>query len=381
MPVLTCGGMRFQHDWKDLLLGEIPPESQRNLEATIRRAVEGGVTHIETARGYGTSEIQLGPILRQFPREHLLIQTKVGPRDTGKEFCEVVDRSLQNLQVDYVDLLAVHGINNAALLEQVLRPGGTLEAALRLKREGRCRWLGFSTHGPPPVIVRAIQTGLFDYVNLHWYWVNQFAGPALDAARAHDLGVFIISPNDKGGKLYEPTDKMKALCAPLTPMQFNDLFCLAREDVHTLSIGAAKPTDFDEHLEALRHYGERERWGRDIAARLEAEMERIHGADWCAHWHVGLPAWEETPHHINLHEIIRLWNLAKGLDLVAFARMRYNLLGQGDHWFPGLNAARAGEVDWRAVLPAYRFADRVGPILAEAHAWFYDAPRQRLSSE
>ena len=41
------------------------------------------------------------------------------------------------------------------------------------------------------------------------------------------MGVFIISPNDKGGKLQEPGEKIKSLCAPLTPMQFNDLYCLA----------------------------------------------------------------------------------------------------------------------------------------------------------
>ena len=381
MPVFSCGGMRYQHAWTDVPPGEIPEDNQRNLEATIRRAVECGLVHIETARGYGTSEIQLGRILPSFPREKLLVQTKVGPRETGSEFREVFDLSMRNLCLDYVDLLAVHGINNTAILEQVLRPGGTLEAALQLKREGRCRWVGFSTHGPTDVIVKTIQTGLFDYVNLHWYWVNTFNTPALEAATRHDLGVFIISPNDKGGKLYEPPEKVKALCQPLTPMQFNDLFCLAREDIHTLSVGAARPSDFDEHVDALRQYEQRESWARQIAGRLQAEMDKCLGSEWCARWHEGLPAWEQVPHHINLHEIIRLWNLAKSLDLVAFARMRYNLLGQGDHWFPGLNAARAAEVDWKAALAGYRYADRVADILAEAHPWFYEAPRQRLSSE
>ena len=40
------------------------------------------------------------------------------------------------------------------------------------------------------------------------------------AARQRDMGVFIISPNDKGGKLYDPPPKLTRLCAPLTPMQF-----------------------------------------------------------------------------------------------------------------------------------------------------------------
>lgn len=381
MPVLSCGGMRYQHAWKDAPEAEIPEENQRNLEATIRRAVAQGIHHIETARGYGTSEMQLGRILPAFPRDSILVQTKVGPREHGRDFVEVVERSLGLLRLDYVDLLAIHGINNASLLEQVLKPGGTLEAALQLKRQGRCRWLGFSTHAPSEVIVKALETGMFDYVNLHWYWVNTTNTPALLAAQRHEAGVFIISPSDKGGKLYEPSEKMRALCHPLTPMQFNDLFCLARPDIHTLSVGAARPGDFDEHVAAVRQLEENLPEAMAAARRLEQEMERVLGPDWCRHWAEGLPAWEDMPGHVNVHEIVRLWNYAKALDLVAFARMRYNLLGQGDHWFPGRNAANVDPDALRKALGDYRFADRIPEILREAHDRFLEQPKQRLSGD
>ena len=381
MPVLSCGGMRYQHAWKDIPAADIPEENQRNLEATIRRAVDLGINHIETARGYGTSEMQLGRILPAFPRDAILVQTKVGPRENGREFVEVVDRSLALLRLDYVDLLAIHGINNASLLEQVLKPGGTLEAALHLKRQGRCRWLGFSTHGSPDVIVKALETGMFDYVNLHWYWVNTINTPALLAAQRHEAGVFIISPSDKGGKLYEPSEKMRALCQPLTPMQFNDLYCLARPDIHTLSVGAARPEDFDEHVEAVRQLEENLPAALAAGRRLEEEMERVLSSDWCRHWADGLPTWENIPGQVNLHEIVRLWNYAKSLDLVAFARMRYNLLGQGDHWFPGRNAAGFDPSAIRDALGGYRFAERIPDILREAHAWFLEQPKQRLSND
>src|SRR5215510_14634215 len=79
MPVFSCGGMRYQHKWDDVPLSEVPPENQANLEATIRRSVEVGVNHIKTARGYGSSERQLGLVLPTLPREKLIVQTKIAP--------------------------------------------------------------------------------------------------------------------------------------------------------------------------------------------------------------------------------------------------------------------------------------------------------------
>ena len=379
MPVLTCGGMRYQHDWKDVPPEKIPADNQANLEATIRRALELGINHIETARGYGSSEMQLGRILPTLPRDEIIVQTKVVPSADPAEFAKTFDQSMDYLGLEHIDLLGLHGINNDELLEWAVRPGGCLEVAESLRQQGRVRQIGFSTHGPNDLIVRTIETGRFDYVNLHWYWVNGFNWPAVEAATRHDMGVFIISPNDKGGKLYEPTEKLAALCAPLHPMQFNALWCLSRPEVHTLSIGAARPGDFDSPLEALAHYGQAAEVCAPIAARLETAMAEALGADWWANWWRGIPDESAIPGNINVHEILRLWNYATALDMVGFAKMRYNLLGNAEHWFPGRNAATFDESALLETLKENPFARRIPGILREAHAMLFTEPAKRLS--
>ena len=379
MPVFSCGGMRYQHKWDDIKPADVPEDGQRNLEATILRSLELGINHIETARGYGSSEMQLGWILPRLPREKMIVQTKVAPFATAAEFTATFETSMHYLKLDHVDLLTLHGINDAELLDWSLRQGGCLEAARKLQRDGRCKHVGFTTHATTDIILRAIGTGEFDYVNLHWYFVNDFNWTAIEAATAQDMGVFIISPNDKGGMLYAPPAKLRELCAPLTPMAFNDLYCLARPQVHTLSIGAARPADFDAHIAALEHYDRAAEIVTPIEQRLRAEIVRIHGREWAESWSRGLPNHVDVPGEVNVQEIVRLWHFAKALDLTEWAKMRYNLMGNAGHWFPGVNAAHFDAKPVRAALGDYPFADRIPAILSEAHAMLHGEQQKRLS--
>jgi uncharacterized protein len=381
MPVFSCGGMRYQYKWQDLPQQDVPFDNQANLEATIRRSLDVGINHIETARGYGSSEMQLGEILPKLPREKLIVQTKISPSADAEAFRNTFDQSLSYLKLDYVDLLGLHGINTPELLEYSLRPGGCLEVAHQLQAQGKVRFIGFSTHASPAVIQQVIETDAFDYINLHWYYINQTNWEAIAAANRHDMGVFIISPSNKGGMLDNPPQKLIDLCAPLSPMVFNDLFCLSHPQIHTLSVGAARPQDFDEHLKTLELLDHVDEVLPPIMQRLEQAMIDQFGEAWAKTWQVGLPSYDQTPGNINIPVILMLRNLAIAYDMVEYGKMRYNLLTNAGHWFPGANAIRAAELDLRPSLAHSPHADQIPEALMDAHRLLAGEVVKRLSQQ
>ena len=89
------------------------------------------------------------------------------------------------------------------------------------KEKSIIRHVGFSTHAQAPCILKAVETNLFEYANIHFDYIGSYtasgSGPAggngdvIEAMAARDMGVFIISPYDKGGKLYAPSTKFVEL--------------------------------------------------------------------------------------------------------------------------------------------------------------------------
>jgi predicted aldo/keto reductase-like oxidoreductase len=88
-----------------------------------------------------------------------------------------------------------------------------------------------------------------------------------------------------------------------------------------LSCGVARPSDFDEHLRGLDYYDRISETIAPIGARLEQQMHRVLGAEWCQRW-FSFAAVSGRSRQVNILEILRLWTYAKSLDLVNWGKMR-----------------------------------------------------------
>lgn len=373
MPVLTFGAMRSMKTWDEKTLEPVDQDSQENLRIILDTALKHGINHIETAHGYGSSEFQLGRLLPEYNRDDFIIQTKVGPQDDPKKFIENFKYSLELLQVDSVDLLAIHGINDHRTLWQSCRDGGCLAAARELQRQGYLNHIGFSGHGPCDVIMAAINhqgDGGFDFVNLHWYYILDVNRPAIDLAHEKDLGVYIISPTDKGGRLWTPSSIVQEQCSPLSPMVFNDLYCLLQTGVTGIGVGAGEPAHFDEHLQAVARLEapETRELLDTIDKRLRAVMFANTGYERPDELWTIFPSWLDTPKGINISMVLWLLNLAKGWNLTAYAKDRYKVLSSNTLWVPGNNCSHVEQTDFGDFFKKLSLKEEdILQLLTEAH--------------
>ena len=126
-------------------LGGIPIQriDAEGTKKLIYRLMEAGVNYIDTARGYTVSEAYLGYALEGI-RDRFVLATKSMAR-TREEMAKDIDISLKNLRTDYIDLYQIHNPTQNDL-EQVLAPGGALEALQEAKATGKIGHIGITLH-------------------------------------------------------------------------------------------------------------------------------------------------------------------------------------------------------------------------------------------
>jgi predicted aldo/keto reductase-like oxidoreductase len=206
-------------------------------------------------------------------------------------------------------------------------------------KDGRVKHIGFSTHGPLEIILAAINTDLFEFINLHYYYFFQRHAPAVALAAQKDMGVFIISPADKGGMLYTPSQTLTEICEPLTPLELNYRFLLSDRRVTTMSVGPANPEELVEPLKVADRSCELTATEISVLEKLATHKNTVLATDKCSQCYACLPC----PEKINIPEVLRLRNLTVAYDMMDYGKYRYSMFENGGHWYPGRKASHCTE--------------------------------------
>lgn len=137
--------------------GRFPLISFEEAKAITLRAYDLGINYFDNAHIYwdGRSEEVYGAVLPPF-RKSVFITTKSTNRTRDGAVTEL-DLSLRRLRTDYVDLWQIHAVSEMKEVEKIFSPGGAIEAFEAAKKAGKCRFIGFTDHRDPYVVLEMLK--------------------------------------------------------------------------------------------------------------------------------------------------------------------------------------------------------------------------------
>jgi uncharacterized protein len=169
----------------------------------VRAALDKGIVLLDTAHGYqrGRNEAMIGEAIKGRPRDSYVIATKVPAEPTTEAFLKNAEISLQRLGLDYVDILNCHDVSSRREVE--FEP--VLRALEKLKKDGRARFVGVTTHSHEPEVIRAAAESKFHDVVITAYNFRQAEREQVRAAiaEAAKAGVGVIAMKTLAGRFWD----------------------------------------------------------------------------------------------------------------------------------------------------------------------------------
>ncbi|ABM71712.1 Aldo/keto reductase family [Prochlorococcus marinus str. MIT 9515] len=351
-------------------------ENLNKMYSLIKRAHQAGINHLETAASYGKAEILIGEVLNKLEnsekitKKEWIITTKVLPKGDFNYLKKNFKNSLKNLKLKKIHNLAIHGINLDEHLDWVLNGEGVKFLQWLIKND-LVDQVGFSSHGSYKLIEKAINCEVFSFCNLHLHFLDQSKISLAQLALKKKMGVLAISPADKGGRLYAPSDTLLKASAPYHPLALAYRFLLSK-GITTLSLGASKIEDFYIAEKLINSSQKLTSSEINALKNIEKVANEELKSSKCEQCRSCLPCPSEIP----IPEILRLRNISLGYGQIEFAKERYNLIGRAGHWWEEKNASFCLECN--ECVPKCPSELNIPELLKQTHNLLVEKPKKRL---
>lgn len=268
-------------------------------KALIKAMAEKGINYIDTARGYTVSESYLGEALTGY-RDQFILATK-SMAVTKEAMAADIETSLHNLKTDYIDLYQIHNPSPSAL-EQILSPGGALEALLEAKEAGKIRHIGFTTH-TTELFEKALSLSWVETIMFPYNLIEAQGEALMRRCSEKKIGFIAMKPL-AGGAIDEPALALRFICT--------------NPDVSIVIPGMSDLKELNENLAAVENHAP---FSAEEAAKIETIRKEL-GNNFCRRCNYCQPC----SAGINISGIFILQGYFDRYGLGDWAKMRYDAM-------------------------------------------------------
>ncbi|MGQ9706460.1 MAG: aldo/keto reductase [bacterium] len=296
--------------------------------ALIRRAIDNGINYIDTAPYYcqGKSEEIIGMAIEGYDRANLIISTKNPEFKDSVKWRDNLERSLEKLKTDYIDVYHFWGIKGRNFRDDIAPPG-LYDEALKAKQDVLIRHIAFSFHDLPAEIVPIIDSGLFDVMTVQYSIIDRSFESAISRAGRSGMGVVIMGPL-AGGRITQPSPLMDILGR--TPDERANLglrFVLSHPHVSCAISSMSDEGMLNDNIRTVRELApltddEKGRIAKLTDERAKREEIGCTGCNYC------LPC----PQNVNISFVLQSLEAGITFELWDYARGRIELLRTKPEW-------------------------------------------------
>ena len=317
VPLLGMGCMRLPMKGETVDMDE--------LERMVEYCMQHGANYFDTAYMYvnGTSEECMGKVLKDYKREDLMIADKspIYKMRVQEDVHKIFEEQLKRCQTDYFDFYMCHNINKNTV--DTYRNVNMYDELVKLKNEGKIKYLGFSFHGTPDILRDVVKEHKWDFCQLqvnYLDWDVVKAHEQYDIAQSEGIPVIVMEPL-RGGGLVNLSDKalseLKENYPDTTPAEFGLRWAASQKNVITVLSGMSNLEQVKQNIETFINYKDMDEKEFETADRM-AKIIQSQGEINCTACKYCL---EVCPKDINIPAAFSLYNQYK----VVKNKMMYSI--------------------------------------------------------